>query len=40
MTKVDRSDALEGLLEQVLQNDEQLKKFSADLGIDLNKESK
>ena len=40
MTKVDRSEALEGLLEQVLQNEEQLKKFSADLGLDQNKESK
>lgn len=40
MTKIDRSDALEGLLEKVLQNEEQLKKFSADLGLDQNKESK
>lgn len=40
MTKVDRSDALEGLLEQVLQNEEQLKKFSSDLGLDQSKESK
>ena len=40
MTKVDRSEALEGLLEQVLQNEEQLKKFSSDLGIDASKESK
>jgi type VI secretion system protein ImpB len=40
MTKVDRSEALEGLLEQVLQNEEQLKKFSSDLGLDQNKESK
>ena len=40
MTKVDRSEALEGLLEQVLQNEEQLKKFSADLGLGENKESK
>jgi type VI secretion system protein ImpB len=40
MTKVDRSDALEGLLEKVLQNEEQLKKFSTDLGLDQNKESK
>lgn len=39
MTKVDRSEALEGLLEQVLQNDEQLKKFSSDLGIEPSKES-
>ncbi len=40
MTKVDRSEALEGLLEQVLQNEEQLKKFSSDLGIEASKESK
>jgi type VI secretion system protein ImpB len=40
MTKVDRSEALEGLLEQVLQNDEQLKKFSNDLGLDQSKEQK
>jgi type VI secretion system protein ImpB len=40
MTKVDRSEALEGLLEQVLQNDEQLKKFSSDLGLDQSKETK
>lgn len=40
MTKVDRSEALEGLLEQVLQNEEQLKKFSSDLGINKSEESK
>jgi type VI secretion system protein ImpB len=40
LTKVDRSEALEGLLEQVLQNDEQLKKFSNDLGLDQSKEQK
>lgn len=41
MTKIDRSEELEGLLEQVLQNEEQLKKFSNDLGLDQNpKESK
>ena len=40
MSKVDRSEALEGLLEQVLQNEEQLKKFSADLGLDQSKELK
>lgn len=33
MTKVDRSDDLEGLLEQVLQNDEDLKRMAGDLGI-------
>ncbi|MGO8744498.1 MAG: type VI secretion system contractile sheath small subunit [Thermoguttaceae bacterium] len=36
LTKVDRSQDLEGLLEQVLQNDEQLKKLSADLGVESN----
>lgn len=33
LTKVDRSDALENVLEQVLQNTDQLKKLSTDLGI-------
>jgi type VI secretion system protein ImpB len=32
MTKVDRSDELESLLEQVLQKEDQLKKLSSDLG--------
>ena len=32
-TKVDRSEDLENVLEQVLQNTEQLKKLSADLGV-------
>jgi type VI secretion system protein ImpB len=32
MSKVDRSDELEGLLEQVLQNDEKLKSLSAERG--------
>jgi type VI secretion system protein ImpB len=32
LTKVDRSEDLEGLLERVLQNTEELKKLSADLG--------
>jgi type VI secretion system protein ImpB len=40
MTKVDRSDELENLLEQVLQNEEQLKKFSAELGLEQNKETR
>ena len=40
MTKVDRSEELEGLLEQVLQNEEQLKKFSSDLGLEQGKEDK
>jgi type VI secretion system protein ImpB len=33
LTKVDRSEDLEGVLEQVLQNTDQLKKLSSDLGI-------
>jgi len=33
-TKVDRSDKLEGLLEQILTNDEQIKKLAADLGVE------
>src|SRR6516165_8193772 len=32
LSKVDRSEDLEGLLERVLQNTEELKKLSADLG--------
>lgn len=34
MTKVDRSEELEGLLENVLQNDEQLKKLSEEVGAE------
>jgi type VI secretion system protein ImpB len=34
MSKVDRSDELEGLLEQVLQNDAELKSLSSQLGLD------
>lgn len=33
MSKVDRSEDLESVLEQVLQNDEDLKKMAEDLGI-------
>jgi type VI secretion system protein ImpB len=33
-TKVDRSDKLENLLEQVLSNDEQIKKLASDLGVE------
>jgi type VI secretion system protein ImpB len=40
MTKVDRSEELEGLLEQVLQNQEQLKKLSSDLGLGQDQETK
>ena len=34
LTKVDRSDDLESLLEQVLENTDQLKNLAADLGVD------
>ncbi len=34
MSKVDRSDELEGLLEQVLQDKDKLDKLSAELGLD------
>jgi type VI secretion system protein ImpB len=33
MSKVDRSDELEGLLEQVLQNETELKSLSGELGL-------
>ena len=32
LTKVDRSEDLEGLLERVLQNSEELKKLQAEIG--------
>jgi len=35
LTKVDRSEDLENVLEQVLANTEQLKKLSADLGVEV-----
>jgi type VI secretion system protein ImpB len=34
LTKVDKSDGLEGVLENVLKNDDQLKKLGKDLGIE------
>jgi type VI secretion system protein ImpB len=34
MSKVDRSEELEGLLEQVLKNDGELKSLSGQLGLD------
>lgn len=40
MTKVDRSDELESLLEQVLQKEDQLKKLSSDLGTAPTEEKK
>lgn len=36
-TKIDRSDDLENVLEQVLSNTEQLKKLSGELGVDEEK---
>src|SRR6266487_1243606 len=33
LTKVDRSEDLEGVLEKILQNTEQLKKLSGELGV-------
>jgi type VI secretion system protein ImpB len=35
LTKVDRSEDLEHLLEQVLQNTDELKKLSSELGVDV-----
>jgi type VI secretion system protein ImpB len=34
MRKVDRSEELEGLLEQVLKNENELKSLSSQLGLD------
>ena len=34
MSKVDRSEELEGLLEQVLKNEDELKSLSGQLGLD------
>jgi type VI secretion system protein ImpB len=34
MSKVDRSEELEGLLEQVLSNEAEMKKLSSELGLD------
>jgi type VI secretion system protein ImpB len=39
MAKVDRSDELEGLLERVLQNENELKRLSSDLGLGKPEES-
>lgn len=38
LSKADRSSELEAILEDILQNTEQLKQLSGDLGIDTNKE--
>jgi type VI secretion system protein ImpB len=38
LTKVDRSEDLEGVLEQVLQNTDELKRLSSELGVDAPKE--
>jgi type VI secretion system protein ImpB len=40
LTKVDRSEDLENVLEQVLQNTDQLKKLSSDLGLPADAEKK
>jgi type VI secretion system protein ImpB len=40
MTKVDRSEELEGLLEQVLQNTEDLNRMAGDLGIEASDDAK
>lgn len=39
LTKVDRSDELEGLLERILQNTEELKQLSNELGVKLPEEA-
>jgi type VI secretion system protein ImpB len=39
MAKVDKSDELEGLLERVLQNENELKRLSSDLGLGKPEES-
>jgi type VI secretion system protein ImpB len=39
MAKVDKSDELEGLLERVLQNEDELKRLSSDLGLGKPEES-
>ena len=39
LTKVDRSEDLENVLEQVLKNTDQLKKLSAELGVDASGDS-
>jgi type VI secretion system protein ImpB len=39
MTKVDRSEDLENILEQVLENTDQLKKLSAELGVGKKEEA-
>jgi type VI secretion system protein ImpB len=40
MSKIDRSEDLESLLERVLQNTEELNKLSSELGIELPSEAK
>lgn len=39
LTKVDRSDELEALLEKVLQSDDDLKQFASDLGTEVSDDS-
>jgi type VI secretion system protein ImpB len=38
LTKIDRSDELESVLERVLQNTEELKKLSSELGVEPDQE--
>jgi type VI secretion system protein ImpB len=40
LTKIDRSEDLENLLEQVLENTDKLKELSADLGVSAPSETK
>ena len=40
LTKIDRSEDLENVLEQVLQNTENLKKFSSELGVEVPEKGK
>jgi type VI secretion system protein ImpB len=40
LTKIDRSEDLENVLEKVLQNTEELKKLSSELGVEAPKEDK
>jgi type VI secretion system protein ImpB len=40
LTKIDRSEDLENVLEQVLQNTEDLKKFSSELGVEVPEKGK
>ena len=39
MSKIDRSEELEGVLERVLQNADDLKKISEELGVEAGDDS-